>query len=139
MSRKTPIVPGAADASLDTSPTTATCGTKAPPILVTLNSRPLMLEIVHDKAKTGQLHTAEFANLLPQNVDRSKLGDLINVNEFLPRETHVLHMQVRRRAKQAGSGFVSYTRNGQIFVRRRKGDVGTPVNSISDLDNFLGL
>ena len=113
---------------------------RPPSILVTLTSRPLMEAIIRDKARRGKLHTADLHSNLPPGLDQSKLlPGLININEFLPGEIFKLHRMVRQKAKQPGSGFTTYVRGGQIYVRRKKGEVGTVITSISDLDRFLGF
>lgn len=111
---------------------------RPPSILVTLQTRPQMTTTVHNKAKKGKLHTSDLLDNLPATLDRNALvSSLININEFLPSETYRLHRLVRSKAKEDGN-FVTYLSGGRIYVRRKRGDIGTLINSEDDLQRFLG-
>lgn len=108
-----------------------------PSILVTLSSRPLSLHMMQAKLKFGKLHTSQLK--LSADMDSSQLiPSLININEFLPKEIFNLNRVVRQRARQPDSGFTSFVRGGVIYVRRKKGDAATPINTTDDLERFLG-
>lgn len=110
------------------------------PVLVTLHSRPVLLAVMRSKVKMGKLHTSDVLPNLPMEITADQIGPgLININEFLPAATHRLHNLVRYKARQPDSGFVVFVRNGQIYVRRKKGDVPTPISRKEDLDHFLSI
>lgn len=137
--------PAAANGSTQVSRTsniirgsTSTEVARSPSILVTLSSRPLLESIIRDKAKFGKLHTSSLVAKLPTGLDANSITpNLININEFLPREIFELHHLVRLKSRLPNSGFTSYVRNGQIYVRRKKGDNGTLINTEDDLNRFL--
>lgn len=113
--------------------------TRSPSILVILSSHWLKEAVINSKIKTGKLHTSELTVTTSSGyLCQLPLG-LININEFLSRETFKLNGIVRKRAKQPGSGFSSFTRRGQIYVRRKNGDAATDVTSLADLDRFFRI
>lgn len=112
---------------------------RSPSILVVMNSRPLLLEIMQKKLRIGKFHTSALATVLPEGVDIGEITPgLLNINAFLPRVTFDFHREIRVRSRQPNSGFVTFVRDGKIFVRRKKGNVPTRILSMADLDNFLG-
>ena len=125
-----------------TTGTASTTGSSLPlassPVFVTMSSRPVALEIIKAKVRFGKLHTSQILPAPTCEATHSLLAQgLVNINEYLPRETFVLHRLVRQKARAPDSGFISFIRNGQIYVRRKKGDMSVPIMSPSDLDHFL--
>lgn len=113
---------------------------RPPSILVTLKSRSTLLAIINDKIKMGKLHTSALASVLPDDVDFSSIKpDHINVNEFLPKDVFKLRQEVYIASRRPNSGFVSFVRDGNIYVRRKRGDIATVINSMADLNRFLEL
>ena len=137
----TNVEPRDSEATSDVPSSAATTvPTRPPPLLVTLSNRPLALEIIRCKVEFGKLHTSKIIPNLPTSVDAASLTPgLINVNELLPKEMFMLHQQVRLRAQQPGSGFVTFVRSGIICVRKKKCDTVAKIFSIEELDNFLAL
>lgn len=111
---------------------------RPPSILVTLHSRQELIDVMKSKLKYGKLHTEALTPRLPEGIEPEQLSPgLININEFLPSATYKLHSLVRRKAKEPGSGFVTFIRNGQIYVRRKKGEAAVLIVTAEDLDHFL--
>lgn len=129
-----------APASTTASQTTSFAASRPASIVVTLTSRPLLEAIIRDKIKLGKLHTTNINLSSLPGLDRTVLTEgLLNINEFLPSKVFRLYGLVRRRAKLPDSGFVTYVRSGQIYVRRKGGTASTIITTGEDLDRFLDL
>lgn len=126
------------DSSSETHSAPAPTSARPPPIMVTLSNRPLALEILRKKVEHGKLHTSQIVSNLPSTIEPDLIvPNLINVNEFLPREVFNLHRVVRQRAKEPESGFIVFVRDGNLYARKKRGNAVSLISSIEDLDNFL--
>jgi len=124
--------------STSTTPSVSPRQPRPPSIIVTLSSRALLLEVIKSKIQLGKLHTTAITPNLPTGIEPTSISPaLININEFLPRKIFNLRRTVYQKAQLPNSGFVTFVRNGSIYVRRKKGDVPTIITSEQDLDRFL--
>lgn len=112
---------------------------RPPALLVTLKSSALAEEVLRRKIQHGVLHTRDLTgpHLVATGAPPPPPSN-ITINEFLPGEVHRLHVKVRTSARKSRGKFISFIRDGQICVRRKKSDALTVISSEVDLDRFLG-
>ena len=110
-------------------PTTVDARPMITPIIVTLSSRALAVSLLNAKIKMEKMHKFQLcADWLAQaNASPPLPHSLININELLPTDLHCLRISARTEAKK--KGFITYVRQGIIYIKKKKEDHATLIST----------
>ena len=83
------------------------------------------------------MHTPQLSTDLLAQANATPLlpHSLININELLPSELYRLRISARTEAKKRG--FVTYVRNGKIYIKKKKEDHVTVISTDEELKSFF--
>ena len=117
--------------------TSSVAGSRVTPLIVTLSSHALAQSLLSAKIKMGKMHTSQLSTdlLVQANANPPLPHSLININELLPTELYRLRISARAEAKKRG--FVTYVRNGKIYIKKKKEDHAIIISTVEELKPFL--
>ena len=107
--------------------------------MVTLSNSKAAKRLIAAKIGMKKLTTAQ---LLPGLVQAAKLSLppsslAINMNEYMPKELYDVRRQVYKASKEKKNNFITFVREGCIYVRFKNQTTSSPIYSSENLEAIL--
>lgn len=144
------LVPDAAAAASDsaisentpsTSASSSSSATSLGMLVVTFKNATLAKDAMSAKIRKGKLTNAMIPDDKLQAagmvIPAGKSQTAININQFLTKDMYDLKRLVYKKSRVKGQKFITFMKEGCIYVRAKKDAVSVPIHSPEDLDAFL--
>lgn len=107
-------------------------------LVVTVRTAAIAKQLLRSRASKGKITSSSLTERLVAEAGLPRGTNNINVRELLPKDLFILKNHVYKESRNKKNNFVTFMRDGCIYVRKKDSDEPVLITSTKDLKDFLG-